>query len=103
MERADELQPVEANTPALARWLRRLSWVLWPAFLMAGVTEALVFSVLDPSDMHWWGQEPMQWPRAAVYTVSFFIFWMLCALSSALTLLLALSPAPAVGDEVQSS
>ena len=75
-----------------AVWLQRVSWVLWPSFLMAGVMEAMVFAVLDPSDMTWWGQSPIDWPRSAVYTVSFFIFWLLCSVSSSLSLFLALSP-----------
>ena len=84
----------EARGEQHGLWLRRLSWVLWPSFLMGGVTEALVFAVLDPSDMAWFGGDALDWPRSAVYTVSFFIFWGVCAVSSALSLVLALSPAP---------
>jgi len=29
--------------------------ILWPAFLMAGVLEVLVFAVVDPGELHWFG------------------------------------------------
>ena len=59
--------------------------VLWPAFVMAGVLEALVFVVVDPQSLSWWGAEPLDWPRSAVYTVTFFIFWGVIATASAIT------------------
>lgn len=66
--------------------------VLWPAFLMAGVAEALVFAVVDPRELHWFGGPAFDWPLAAVYTVSFLIFWVVTATSGALTALLVRSP-----------
>lgn len=53
----------------------------WPAFVMAGVTEALVFAVVDPHNLHWFGGEHIDWPVQAVYTVSFFIFWLVIAIA----------------------
>ncbi len=29
---------------------------LWPAFLVAGVIEMLVFAMVDPKHLHWFGQ-----------------------------------------------
>jgi hypothetical protein len=69
--------------------------VLWPAFLMAGVLETLVFAVIDPSDLTWFGGPPIAWSAQAVYTVSFLIFWAVTALAGALSVLLA---APAAKD-----
>lgn len=62
--------------------------VLWPAFVMAGVLETLVFVVVDPDTLSWWGAAPLDWSRSAVYTVSFFIFWAVIATASAITQLL---------------
>jgi hypothetical protein len=45
--------------------------ILWPAFLMAGVLEMLVFVVVDPADLHWFGGEALNWSAQAVYTVTF--------------------------------
>ncbi len=69
------------------RWM----WIAWPAFLMAAVLEMLVFALVDPSDLHWRGQA-LGLSREAVYTLTFFVFWGVTMLSSALTTLLALSP-----------
>lgn len=62
--------------------------ILWPAFVMAGVLEALVFVVVDPTDLHWWGGAPIEWSRSAVYSVTFFIFWGVISTASAISHLL---------------
>jgi hypothetical protein len=69
------------------RWM----WIAWPAFLMAGVLEMLVFAVVDPEQLQWFGA-PITWSRPAIYTAAFFVFWLATALSSSLTVLLAMSP-----------
>jgi len=71
---------------------QRALTILWPAFLMAGVLEMLVFVVVDPADLHWFGGEALNWSHQAVYTVTFFIFWGVISLAGALTALLASSP-----------
>jgi len=70
---------------------QRLMWIVWPAFLVAGVLEMLVFALVDPHDLSWFGQ-PLGWSRQAIYTVAFFIFWAITMLSSGLTTLLSMSP-----------
>ena len=72
-------------------WTQRLIWIAWPAFLMAGVLEMLVFALVDPHDLHWFGQ-PLALSREGVYTLAFFAFWAVTMASSALTTLLAMSP-----------
>ncbi len=69
----------------------RLMWIAWPAFLVAAVLELMVFAVLDPDTLTLFG-EPAGWSRNAVYTVTFFIFWAMMMVSSALTTMLAMSP-----------
>jgi hypothetical protein len=71
---------------------QRALTILWPAFLMAGVLEMLVFVVVDPGDLHWFGGEALNWSREAVYTVTFLIFWGVISIAGALTALLAASP-----------
>jgi hypothetical protein len=70
---------------------QRLMWVAWPAFLMAGVLEVLVFGMVDPQDLQWFGH-PLELSRQGVYSVAFFVFWAITLLSSGLTTLLAMSP-----------
>ncbi len=70
---------------------QRLMWIVWPAFLMAGVLEVLVFAMVDPQDIHWLGA-PLEWSRQAIYTAAFFVFWAITTVSGGLTTLLTTSP-----------
>ncbi|QHE76794.1 hypothetical protein [Hydrogenophaga sp. PBL-H3] len=70
-------------------WGKRLMGIAWPAFLVAAVLEMVVFALVDPSDLHWFGS-PLALSREAVYTLAFFVFWALTMASSALTTLLTL-------------
>lgn len=76
------------------RW-RSLMWILWPSFLVGAATSALVFAFVDPLDVLFFGH--IQAGRELVYAVSFFMFWMMAAVSSALTLHMA--PRGRVVDE----
>lgn len=83
----------QANACAASskRWSQRWMWIVWPAFLVAAVLEMVVFALVDPSSLNWFGQ-PVTLSREAVYTLSFFVFWGMTMASSALTSLLAMSP-----------
>lgn len=59
--------------------------VLWPAFLMAGVAEMLVFALVDPSDLRWFGGEAIGLSRQAIYTLAFLILWALISAAAAIT------------------
>ena len=65
--------------------VRKLIYILWPSFIVAGVAEALFFTILDPQDLSVFG-EPLLASRTAIYSVGFFLFWAFAATSSALTL-----------------
>jgi hypothetical protein len=58
--------------------------VLWPAFLMAGLATVLFFAAFDPVLLL---QETRfaDMPRLGVYTIGFFLFWLLTTSSCALT------------------
>ncbi len=64
--------------------MQRLIWILWPSFIVGGIAEALFFTAFDPQDLMLFGN-PVNWSREAVYSVGFFIFWAVCAASSAAT------------------
>ena len=70
---------------------QRLMWIVWPAFLMAGVIEMPVFAMVDPQDLHWFGH-PLEISRQGVYTLAFFVFWLITSISGGLTTLLSMSP-----------
>ncbi|HUH39941.1 MAG TPA: hypothetical protein VL024_03620 [Castellaniella sp.] len=67
--------------------LRKLMWILWPSFLMAAATSALVFALIDPQDVIF--LDHVRGSRQLVYSLGFFVFWAMAALSSALTLKIA--------------
>lgn len=78
--------------PGTSRVARFAMAVAWSSFLAAGVLEALVFSVVDPHDLRWFGAAPVALAPQAVYTVSFLIFWGVVALGASVALLLVSLP-----------
>ena len=70
------------------------TWLIvgWPAFLVAGVLEMVVFAMVDPGDLHTFGGGRLGLSPQAVYTLAFFVFWGMAMASSALTTLLSMSP-----------
>lgn len=72
-------------------WTQRLMWIAWPAFLMAGVLEMMVFAFVDPESLQWFDQ-PINLSREGVYTLAFFLFWAVFMASGALTTMLSRSP-----------
>ena len=75
------------KAPGVKRWVL----ITWPAFLAACLLEALVFSAVDPSEVHWPGQT-LQPSRQAVYTVAFFSFWAIAMACSSLVVWLGKPP-----------
>lgn len=73
----------------MSRWAQRLMSVAWPAFLAACGMELLVFGMVDPLDMQWFGGSPPPLSRQGVYTVAFFAFWAVSMVACSLTALLA--------------
>lgn len=73
--------------------------ILWPSFLMAGVTGAIVFALVDPLDVTILGH--IHADRQVLYAVGFFLFWVMSAISSALTLRLSV-PESGSDDGVNS-
>ena len=70
-------------------WSQRLMWIIWPAFLLAGVQEMLVFALVDPEDLSW-GGAPLPLSRTGIYSITFLVFWLLMMAATALTMLLSL-------------
>lgn len=70
---------------------QRLMWIFWPGFLVAIPGVGLMFTVLDPADLHAFGS-PVELTRLGAYTLGFLFLWMLGSLCSALTCLLQRSP-----------
>lgn len=69
------------------RWM----CIAWPAFLVTVLLEGLVFAVIDPMDLHYVA-EGFEMSRQGFYTLAFFVFWGIIALSSALSVFLMSPP-----------
>ena len=64
----------------------------WAAFLAAGVLEALMFALVDPRDLRWFGVAPLAISPQAVYTLAFLLLWAVIAWAAGLALWLAQAP-----------
>jgi hypothetical protein len=73
-------------------WNQKLMWIVWPAFMSACLLELLVFAVVDPQDLQWFGR-PLALSRQGAYTVSFFAFWAISSVSNTVSALLGKTPA----------
>lgn len=78
--------------------MRKLMWIIWPSFLVAGLLSAIVFAFVDPADVLF--LSAYQLDTYLVYTLGFFLFWLLAGLSSMMTLALSIqSDKSLFGDE----
>ena len=77
--------------------MTRAICILWPAFLTAGVLDALVFAVIDPHELRWFGGALIGWSPLTIYSVTFLIFWAGIAAAAAMTALLLLIAAEVNG------
>jgi hypothetical protein len=66
---------------------QRLMCILWPSFLVAAAMVGVFFSAFDPYELHWFG-EPVEISRLGVYTITFFLFWIMGAACGAASLFL---------------
>lgn len=74
-------------------WIRCLMQVLWPAFVGAGVTVGLLFSLIDPTQIEWVNVH-LDDSREASYTLGFLLLWVLYTLACSLTWYLATTETP---------
>jgi hypothetical protein len=72
--------------------MQRLIWILWPSFLIAGIAEAVFFTLFDPTELHLFGAS-IELSYIAAYTIGFIAFWAFAAASSAFTCFLQRSSA----------
>ncbi len=57
----------------------RAAIIAWPAFVAAGLIEALVFAFVDPASLHTLDGGALELSATAVYSLAFFTFWALVA------------------------
>ena len=66
---------------------RLLMTVLWPSFLMSCVSVGILFSLIEPEALTIHGNS-IELSDVVIYSIGFFIFWILGAITSGLTALL---------------
>ncbi|MDH3560870.1 MAG: hypothetical protein OEN52_07950 [Gammaproteobacteria bacterium] len=70
--------------------LQKCIAILWPSFLTAIVATGLFFSAFDPDDLIPFGADP-EVSRLGIYTIGFFLFWLITAVSGIGTLYFAIT------------
>lgn len=89
MSSPQRLESSVAELPAV----QRLSAVLWPAFVLAGLATVVFFALIDPvTVLDCKGAPPLS--RTAAYSLGFFAFWLLTTASGAATLYFLSSRVP---------
>lgn len=81
----------------MSKWIN----LLWLSFFTAVLGETFFFAFIDPQTLYLFGQ-PVAWPPMVVYSVGFFMFWCLTALTAWLVVLMA-KPGEQVNAEVALS
>lgn len=75
-----------ASTTELSDSKRIALMVAWCSFLAASIASMLFFAFVDPSPIVALLQPTSALPgRTALYSIGFLFFWIVCALSAALT------------------
>ncbi|HED16020.1 MAG TPA: hypothetical protein ENI64_04260 [Gammaproteobacteria bacterium] len=59
--------------------------VLWPSFLTAGIATIFTFTFFDPQEIVLCTGHEAQINRLGIYSLGFFLFWVLTSSSCALT------------------
>ena len=65
--------------------------ILWPSFLITSVQIAVLFTLIDPVEVLWLGDNH-DFSRQGVYTLGFFLCWAMVSVACALTLYLTHPP-----------
>lgn len=64
--------------------IQRIIAVLWPSFITSGIATGVFFTTFDPLDLlALIGQPDMS--RMGVYSIGFFLFWLLTTVTCAMT------------------
>jgi len=102
------MDPQATDDPvAVRRWparLRMVAAVGWSSFLAASIGTMLVFAALDPAviiagfDSGEPGAEPFWLTRTGIYSLGFFLLWLVAAVAAALTVMLMHTPVRGKSD-----
>ena len=89
MTEEPDYQP--ADLPPPRPWSTRgqvLAAVLWPSLLAASFATMLFFAFIDPGLLHEGSATEIEASRMTAYGIAFFFFWLIAAISSAVSVYL---------------
>ena len=76
---------------AWRRWTRKaqnIAAILWPSFMAACIATAVFFSLFDPLDLGSITTPMVEFSSMTGYAIGFFFFWVVCTISSLLSVFL---------------
>jgi len=82
----DDLPRTTSRIPGLQKCIA----ILWPSFLTAIVATGVFFSAFDPDDLIPFGVD-LTISRLGIYTIGFFLFWLVTAIAGIGTLYFAIT------------
>jgi hypothetical protein len=80
-----EQQAAEQSPRPWSAGAQVLAAVLWPSLLAASFATMLFFAFVDPEVLYEGAGNDIESSRMAVYGITFFFFWLIAALSSAVS------------------
>ncbi len=84
-------RPEAAISSGEVKFAQLAGAVLWPSFVAAGLATTLVFAIFDPLELEG-ASGPVIHSRLGGYSAGFLLFWLLCALSSGVSVYFAQPP-----------
>jgi hypothetical protein len=93
----------ESNIPGMQMpFVQKCISILWPSFLVAIVATGLFFSAFNPRELYPFDID-IEVSTLGAYTVGFFVFWALSALSSTATLYFAITNCRKIHADLSNS
>jgi hypothetical protein len=84
----DDTENQLPDLPSPRPWSTRaqlLAAILWPSLLAASFATMLFFAFIDPGLLHEGSAAEIEASRMTDYGIAFFFFWLIAALSSAIS------------------
>lgn len=96
-------EPEAAPAPPWSARAQVIAAVAWPSFLAASFATMLFFAFVDPGLLHDASVPDVESTRMTAYGVTFFFFWLVAAISSAVSVYLIRTShlPPGDGDETR--
>lgn len=85
---------MSGSTVLISNRLALIGAIAWPSFLCAAAATMVFFAMFDPLTLGRVTTWPVELSRLEGYTLGFFLFWIVTAISSYITTLLLVSQRP---------